>query len=218
MSGSEAKFDELARAVATSRSRRDVVRVGVGLAAASVAALFPARAAANQKPEKALRKCHKFCEDAFDPGPAQDRCKNEFCVTGGTSSGCPPGRQPVCACTPVTCTPPKTQNPTTCACECPPCPGGQKPVDPNTCRCACDPPLVCGPGQVPDELNCACVTVCPDAGEACDTGQPGRCATGVIVCTEDGEQVCQPVLGPIPEICGNGIDDDCDGIVDEGCP
>ncbi len=37
-------------------------------------------------------------------------------------------------------------------------------------------------------------------------------------CTIDG---CDPVTGvyhnPATEICGNGIDDDCDGLVDEGC-
>jgi hypothetical protein len=30
--------------------------------------------------------------------------------------------------------------------------------------------------------------------------------------------VCSDNTGTTPELCGNGIDDDCDGATDEGCP
>ncbi len=56
----------------------------------------------------------------------------------------------------------------------------------------------------------------PGAGVACETGEPGRCATGVRVC-EEGGLSCQPSPGPRGEICDDG-DDDCDGTVDDGCP
>ena len=46
----------------------------------------------------------------------------------------------------------------------------------------------------------------------CDTGQPGRCAAGEVLCT-DGDIFCVPKNGAFPEIC-NGLDDDCDGDVD----
>lgn len=56
----------------------------------------------------------------------------------------------------------------------------------------------------------------PGGGGACNTGQPGICAAGTTQCTDGALQCVQSVL-PIPEICSNGKDDDCDGAVDEGC-
>ena len=46
----------------------------------------------------------------------------------------------------------------------------------------------------------------------------GACqTTGHIIC-ENGILVCDAIPGdPVEEICGNGIDDDCDGEIDEGC-
>jgi hypothetical protein len=58
-----------------------------------------------------------------------------------------------------------------------------------------------------------------DAGEACDNGQLGVCAAaGEKVCTEDRiATVCNaPFIEPGVELCGNGLDDDCDGETDEG--
>ncbi len=57
-----------------------------------------------------------------------------------------------------------------------------------------------------------------DAGEAC-IGGFGVCrGEGTRVCA-DGGPVCQP-SNPVDagaEICGNGIDEDCDGLADDGC-
>jgi hypothetical protein len=49
-------------------------------------------------------------------------------------------------------------------------------------------------------------------GDACDTGRPGVCAAGRTVCADGGLR-CE---GPAPgvEVC-NGLDDDCDGVVDD---
>jgi Putative metal-binding motif len=57
----------------------------------------------------------------------------------------------------------------------------------------------------------------PGVGEPCQRGV-GACArSGVTVC-QNGAIVCNAQPGsPTPEVCGNGIDDDCDGQVDEGC-
>ena len=59
---------------------------------------------------------------------------------------------------------------------------------------------------------------CSGAGQSCPTGQPGVCAFGVTSCSQ-GNVSCQPVQKPSPDTC-NGVDDDCNGQVDDGatCP
>jgi hypothetical protein len=54
-----------------------------------------------------------------------------------------------------------------------------------------------------------------DAGQACETGEPGVCNPGTTICTE-GALSCQPdnPLCPLMETCGNCADDDGDGKID----
>jgi len=58
----------------------------------------------------------------------------------------------------------------------------------------------------------------PDDGDPgngpCNTGQPGVCAEGTYQCI-DGNLVCEPNEEPTAEVC-DGLDNDCDGIVDNG--
>ena len=53
----------------------------------------------------------------------------------------------------------------------------------------------------------------PGGGDACTTGEPGVCGLGTLHCDSWLVQ-CFRNVGPGPEIC-NGLDDNCDGAVDE---
>jgi hypothetical protein len=50
-------------------------------------------------------------------------------------------------------------------------------------------------------------------GGSCDTGEPGECATGSEEC-QGGTLVCV-APSPATELCGNALDEDCDGEVDD---
>ncbi|MGD0596520.1 MAG: MopE-related protein [Sedimentisphaerales bacterium] len=56
----------------------------------------------------------------------------------------------------------------------------------------------------------------PGGGGACNTGLPGVCAAGTMHCV-GGSLQCVQNVQPSSEVC-NGLDDDCDGEVDEGDP
>ncbi len=56
----------------------------------------------------------------------------------------------------------------------------------------------------------------PGGGAACSTGQPGVCAQGTTTCSGGGF-VCNPTTSPSSEVCGDSLDNDCDGQTDEGC-
>jgi hypothetical protein len=59
---------------------------------------------------------------------------------------------------------------------------------------------------------------CADPGTACNTGQLGICAAGTLRCATGGGLECVQTTPAAPaEICDNGLDDDCNGLVDEGC-
>jgi hypothetical protein len=59
---------------------------------------------------------------------------------------------------------------------------------------------------------------CSGGGQACDTGLLGVCGRGITLC-QHGQLGCQQIFDVGEEQC-NGVDDDCDGDVDESatCP
>ena len=53
---------------------------------------------------------------------------------------------------------------------------------------------------------------------ACATGLPGLCSTGVTHCLSGADQCVPNIMpGQLPEVC-NGVDDNCNGLIDEGDP
>ena len=53
----------------------------------------------------------------------------------------------------------------------------------------------------------------PGGGGACNTGLLGVCAAGINHCVA-GSLQCQQTVQPSLEMCGDGLDNDCDGVVD----
>jgi hypothetical protein len=101
--------------------------------------------------------------------------------------------------------------------------------DPEACALAACDDKPCGPGgRVCADGTCACPT--GDRETSCDDGSDNDC-DGEIDCADpdcDGRscggsgRVCSAetarcVCGASTETC-NGRDDDCDGVVDDGCP
>jgi hypothetical protein len=84
--------------------------------------------------------------------------------------------------------------------------------------------LVCTPDGMPDMcdgIDNDCDAVVDEgyvdggtANQLCATGQPGICARGIESCI-NGEVLCVPNRDPIDETCDT-IDNDCDGMIDEG--
>lgn len=58
-----------------------------------------------------------------------------------------------------------------------------------------------------------------DVGGACDSNDTDQCANGTFVCRPDlqGVVCVDEAVEDIPEACDTAADDDCDGMVNEGC-
>ncbi len=56
----------------------------------------------------------------------------------------------------------------------------------------------------------------PGSGASCSTGLQGVCAAGTQNCS-GGTIVCTQNTASTAEVCGDGLDNDCDGVAEEGC-
>jgi MYXO-CTERM domain-containing protein len=82
----------------------------------------------------------------------------------------------------------------------------------------CDAPTVTPQTEVCNGLDDDCDTqidegTLPGVGERCGNGL-GTCQSGTFVC-DMGRLVCNATGMPMAEVC-NGIDDNCDGVIDNG--
>ncbi len=81
------------------------------------------------------------------------------------------------------------------------------------------PPVSCNPSAelcngVDDNCDGTIDDGDPGGGASCTTGIQGACAAGVLHC-QGGAVECVQTTPSGAEVC-NGLDDDCDGVVDEG--
>ena len=92
--------------------------------------------------------------------------------------------------------------------------------DEATLKCSVNP--VTGGSELCNEQDDDCDGAIdeefPSKGKLCSVGQGACKAVDKFVCTEDGTAlVCNVTpIEPVLEACDDGIDNDCDGIVDEG--
>jgi MYXO-CTERM domain-containing protein len=65
-------------------------------------------------------------------------------------------------------------------------------------------------------LTVSPLAVCaPGTTSACPGESTGACSPGTQTCNADGTLgTCTGVIGPVPEVCSDGIDNDCDGFTD----
>jgi hypothetical protein len=72
-------------------------------------------------------------------------------------------------------------------------------------------------GDFNDDVYFVTGITCQGGGVPCMTGKPGICGPGITDCTASGT-TCHELNPPAPHETCNGIDDNCDGQVDEGNP
>ncbi|MFA6428387.1 MAG: DUF4215 domain-containing protein [Candidatus Buchananbacteria bacterium] len=59
----------------------------------------------------------------------------------------------------------------------------------------------------------------PGNSESCGIDLPGICSTGSKTCDADGNWgSCIQTIYPTSEVCSDNLDNDCDGVVNNGCP
>lgn len=98
-----------------------------------------------------------------------------------------------------------------------PCAVGKKTCDAGEEKCVPDVmPAAETCNDIDDDCDGTVDNNIPGTGFDCGTGYLGVCASGQLIC-KGGKIDCFPIVPSSAEKC-NGVDDDCDGMVDESNP
>ncbi|MFZ5470994.1 MAG: putative metal-binding motif-containing protein [Myxococcota bacterium] len=163
------------------------------------------------------------CDGQTDEGLGQTTCGTGVCLR--TVNNCVGGA-------PQTCTP-GTAGTETCNGLDDDCDGqtdeglGQTTCGTGACQvtiaaCVNGNPQTCVPGSpttevcnnIDDDCDGPVDETFPQQGQSCSTGLSGPCGNGQRQCTS-GSLVCAQTVFPVNEVCNNGIDENCNGTVDD---
>ncbi len=87
--------------------------------------------------------------------------------------------------------------------------------------CDCDPGCLCDGADAAEGCECSPPTDQPCYSGPPSTGSAGPCHGGTRDCVDGGAgyawTACEGEVLPEDEVCGDGVDQDCDGTADDGC-
>jgi hypothetical protein len=210
------RYEEFARGLARTATRRELLKLGLALAGAAAASSFPGRLLAAHKPGHGANNNSagaQFCNSVFPPGPQRGQCTSAAAKGEGPFVECE--GDPARFCGDQCCGAGEICNPDTQTCEgaCLPCPEDCC-SEGEVCCITRDPDfgtpisftcLSCPAGQVPlpDCSGCGTVCgirVCPEGTTCCkraDSPFGACCFPGNICCSA-------PEVGGASTCCSPG--------------
>jgi hypothetical protein len=78
-----------------------------------------------------------------------------------------------------------------------------------------DPAIHPGAGELCNALDDDCDGLIDEQDGTCATGLLGVCAVGLTECSQS--PACQPIQRSTRDYCGDGVDNDCNGVADDNC-
>ncbi len=175
-------FDDLSKALASTISRREAIRLLLSsLAAACLAAVGLNKAAADNS------DCAHFCDAIYPPGPERGQCKSQAAHGYGICYQCgpaaPAGHGQVCG---------SGANRFCCRAD-QVCAGGACVCPQGTEECGGQCVPLCGPGQRRNPQTCQCEALpnaCREGGACFDAAYCGANSECVCFTTVEGTPFC----------------------------